>query len=191
MQELRALWSSIHCPQESLSPFITEEVLSVRFYAGQLKDFFEIATGPEGYQVPKMALNALSGITNRLLQLEEMSNREPQQASIPSLYVNIVNEAGNTPKNDLEVILTTSMTESKSSNRRSLPIGVQDSGLPISDRATANLTPFQASLASDYGLNNMSNEAPFVSDFDLMTMPDAVMDLSWAFSDLAGGHGQY
>ena len=191
IQEIWTLWKSVHCQQTYSSDFITEEVLSLRFYARQVKDFFEVGTGPEGYQIPKMALNALSNITNQVLLPERINHRQTRQVSAPQLSCGVIKEAGSVPNNDLEVILMTAMTDSEPAKRRLSPIEVQDAELSISDRATTNMPPFRTSLASHYGLNDTSNEAPIVSELELMAMPDIAIDPSWLFSDQDCDLGQY
>jgi hypothetical protein len=191
IREIWTVWRSVHFQQTYLSDFITEEVLSLRFYAQQVKDFFEVTTGPEGYQIPKMALNALSNITKYVLLPERINRRQAQQVSVPQLSRCIIKETDSAPDNDLEVILMTGMTDSEPAKRPLSPIEVQDAELSISDRATKNVTPFRTSLTSHYGLNDTNNEAPIASEFELMAMPDTAIDPSWLFSDQDCDLGQY
>ncbi len=191
IQDIWTLWRSVHGQQSCLSDFIAEEVLSLRFYAQQVKDFLEVATGPEGYQVPKMALTALSKITNHVLPPERINHRQTQQISAPQLSCDVMKDADSASNNDLEVILMTGMTDSEPAKRRSSLIEVQNAASSISDRAPTNVTPFQTSLASHDGLHDRSNEALILSDFELMAMPGTAIDQSWLFFDQDSDLAQY
>lgn len=191
LQEIWTLWRSVKCQQTHLLEFITEEVLSPKLYARQIRDFFAAMSGPEGYQIPNMALNVLSNITNHVLLPERTDQRQTQQVPVPQLSCGIVKEASGAPNNDLEVILMTGMTDSEPSERSLAPVEVQNADSTTSDRATRNVTPSGTSLAIHNGSNDTNNEASILSEFDLMVMPDAAIDPSWLFSSEDYDFGQY
>lgn len=188
IQVIWTLWKSANRQHTCLSSFITEEVLSVRFYVRQIQAFLKVAIGPEGYQVPKMASNALSDVTNHLEQLERSSHPQSQQASVGTLPGDILRAAGSAPSNDLEVILLPGTTNADSAERCVLTNELQNADMLPSDRGIADNAAFQTSFD---GLDGMDDEAPFVSEFDLMTIPDAAIDPNWLFSDMTGDYGQY
>lgn len=148
-----------------------------------MQAFLKVAIGPEGYQVPKMALKALSDVTTRVEQLERQSHPQSQPASVPSLPGDIQREAGSAPSNDLEIILTPSMTDAESAKRCVLANDLQDADMLPFDRGIADKTALQTSFD---GLHGMDYEAAFVSEFELMTMPDAAIDPNWFLSDMTG-----
>ncbi|KFY48678.1 hypothetical protein V495_01097 [Pseudogymnoascus sp. VKM F-4514 (FW-929)] len=164
MQVIYSLWKLVHYEQTNLSKFINEEVLGFRFYARQTKDFFERAMGAEGFQVPRMALDALAHVMNDKLVLSSEGHSLPR----PPHPRESAKDLPCKPTNDLESILIVDVVQSKGSAHLSRP--GHDPEILSFNQATDRVY-YQPSFTQHYSFVGEDCNAMGLSDFEMMAMP--------------------
>lgn len=184
----------MHYQQTSLSIHINEEVLGLRFYERQIKEFFERAKGVEGFQVPRMALSALSRVMNHVLVPSAEGHNAQQPQAVPAVHpCESAKDTASTPANDLESILTVDVPQSETSAQLS-SAAAQDPGPLCSNHQTTNHVASQSSFIQNYSLAGESGDTMGLSEFEMMVMPEAGVDPSWLSAEseiYAGQHSSW
>lgn len=183
MQMIFALWKSVKLQNSPISDLIGEETLVAKFYAKEIKDFFERAVGADNFQVPRMALASLAKVTNYMLlsPSEETQQQDTPPAHIPDLHSG---QSSDTPPNDMDAILR---TEIKSSDRRTQPSTIEGGTDLVGFNHQASLdAPFQPPSMDGCTLGvigGASDPAQIWSEFEIMALPNLAMDPSWLFPE--------
>ncbi|KAH8885844.1 hypothetical protein GQ53DRAFT_695403 [Thozetella sp. PMI_491] len=175
--EIDTLWKAIHLQETKLSEIINEEVLALNFYLGEIKEFFSRAEGGAGFQVPRMALASLAGITYPTLGATKLISRRREQAPV-TISIENAGETISAPRNDLEAILQTDATSLGLRNKlpQSPTLRLGSSGGAIIDPSSSNFSG--SSNAPEVAENRLA-----VSEFDMMVMPGMGIDPTWLLLD--------
>lgn len=158
------------------SSLVTEEVLALRFYAKQTEGFFERAR-EAGHGVADMALGVLSTITNVLTPNSESSR---QIHSVAESAHHAVSEIIlKQPSNDLEAILTISVTPKETTLESPSCCSNAEYVDPC---PTEDERPF-CTLDQTDCYPHGEGHVLASSEFGNMMMPDLHGEGNWGFSD--------
>ncbi|KIV94429.1 hypothetical protein PV10_02196 [Exophiala mesophila] len=183
MQMIFTLYKSVKLQNSHISDLIGEETLVAKFYANQIKDFFERAVGVDHFQVPRMALASLAKVTNYMLLSPSV---ETQQQDTPYAQVpdSRPGESRDIPPNDMDAIL---VTEIKSSGPLTQP-GTTEPGIDLVslNQEAAIEASFQPPPLDSCGLaavGGAGDPSHIWSEFEIMALPSVAIDPSWLFPE--------
>lgn len=184
MQMIFALWKSVKLQNSHVSDLIGEETLVAKFYAKEIKDFFERAVGAENFQVPRMALASLAKVTNYMLlsPSEKTHQQDTSPAHVPDLPSG---QSCDTPPNDMDAIL---ITEIKSSDRRTQQPSTIEEGSDLvgfnqEAAIDASFQPPSMDGCTLGAVSGASDPAQIWSEFEIMALPNLAIDPSWLFPE--------
>lgn len=182
LQEIYALWKSMHVQPKHLADVISDQTLAPQFYASQIKDFFERAAGGNKFQVPRMALASLATVTNDVLRPLSAEPHQHQQRPVTASdsRARTGESASSTPLNDMDVILEMDITSPGLDTH--LSPSTRGLDLVDSDEATEDQIPFQPLSLEAYNLGEFgasANDASMLSEFEMMALPGVTFDPDW------------
>ncbi|KAH8811236.1 hypothetical protein F5884DRAFT_781568 [Xylogone sp. PMI_703] len=174
IQEIYTLQKQTH-----ISNLIGEEAFALKFYAKQTRQFFEQALGQGGFQVPRMALDMLAKVTNCILVTDLERPDQPQPLHIP-IDTGSAKEYHSRTSNDLEAILIMDVTHSEPNTDSSL--AVERPTIPRPARAIVNEASTQSPFLDNYNPGGIGDTS-MISEFEIMVMPDVLVEPSWLFTE--------